>query len=459
MLQRSILVCDPDTAFLSSLTERPPPNVSFIGAKSAIEAQHKMADRSNRLAAVCINPSIAAPDALPLIRFCRLHRPATPITLLSEDPTFPPSTLDLVALHVQKVIHRPIEALKLANILIPTTVFELDKAMALSGQDQTAAGGEASLDDDEMHAIEAESFLCGSMSFFDVFVKISDKKYMKILKAKDQFDAERVGAYLKKGVRHFFIRKEAQVYFLQYCDKLTEAILNKQGLSTEVKQNQVQNLGRETSALLRSIGLSETSVHSAAKFVEYSNKLTKSLNMKDVPKLKGFIDMLKESEHCAGTSMIVSIMLNALEFRDEDVIAVISLGGFLHDVGTFMLPGNLGDKDYIDLTDEERVEYEKHPLLGAEVVSKVPMINPLVTQIVRQHHERRNRKGYPAKLGPGAIAPMAEIIGISDAFQELIARAVKTPGLDPIYEMEHTHFDNFSFQTVEGFRKAFIVKK
>src|SRR5665647_2543762 len=120
MLQRSILVCDPDAAFLSSLTERPPPNVSFLGAKTAVEAQHKLADRSNRLAAVCINPTIAAPDALPLIRFCRLHRPATPISLLSEDPAFPPASIDLAALHVQMVIHRPLEALQLANILIPT---------------------------------------------------------------------------------------------------------------------------------------------------------------------------------------------------------------------------------------------------------------------------------------------------------------------------------------------------
>ncbi|MGZ3731974.1 MAG: HD-GYP domain-containing protein, partial [Bdellovibrionota bacterium] len=390
---------------------------------------------------------------------CRAHRPATPVSLLSDDPHFPPAELDLAALHVQKVIHKPIDAIALAGLLIPTTVFELDKAIELSRKDQTDAGGTAALEDDEMHAIEAESFLCGSVSYFDVFVKLSDKKYIKILKAKDQFDVERVGSYLKKGVRHFYIRKEAQLFFLQFCDKLTEAILNKADIAPEIKQAQVQNLGRETSALLRSIGISETSVLSAVKFVEHSHKLTRSLDLKDAPKLAQFINQLKESDHCAGTSMIVSMLLEAFSFQDPEVISVISLGAFLHDVGLHMLPNNLGERDYVDLSDEEKAEFEKHPILGADLVSKVPMINPLVTQIVRQHHERRNRKGYPSKLGPGSIAPMAEIIGISDAFQELIARAVKNPDINPLAEMEQTQFDNFSFQTVEGFRKAFLVAK
>lgn len=460
MIPRSILVCDPDRAFLANLrqaSETMP--VGFLTAATATEAQHLVANRANRLAAVCLHSAIAEGGPVPLIRFCRSHRPATPISLVTDDPQFPSPEFDLEALQVQRVLRKPLDPAALVAKLIPSTVFELDKAMELSSQDRTEAGGMAEHDDGDMHPIEADSFLCGSVSYFDVYVKLGGKKYVKILKAKDNFDAERVGSYLKKGVRYFYIKKDAQVYFLQYCDKLTEAILAKPEFSTAVKQRQVSNLGRETGVLLRSIGLSESTVTSAAKFIDYTHKLTKQLNLRQQPQLAQFVDQLRESDHCAGTSMVVSALLDGLGFRDEDVISVIGLGAFLHDVGLFLLPNGLGDRDYDDLDEKDRAEFEKHPILGADAVDKITQLSPLVPQIVRQHHERRNRKGYPAKLGPGAIAPMAEIIGIADTFQELIAKSFKDPTVNPLLLMEQLHFDNFSFQTVEGFRKAFLVKK
>ncbi len=461
MLQRSILVCDTDPAFLAAIAGAPViNNVSLLGAKTAVEAQHAVANRQNRLAAICRSPAVSANrNAIPLLRFCHEHRPATPISFLSDDPDFPPSSFDLADLHIQKVLRKPLDASEIVQALVPSTIFELDKAIEVSRRDTTAAGGVAEHDDDSMHPIEAESFLCGSVSYFDVYVRLGAKRYVKVLKAKDPFDAGRVAMYLRKGVRYFYLKKEAQVYFLQYCDKLTEAILAKPTIEPEVKRRQVLSLGRETAELLKSVGVSDASVQAANKFVEHTHKLTRTLELKSLPKLAGFIEQLKESDHCAGTTMIVAVLLDALQFRDKDVIGVIALGGFLHDVGLLMLPNGLGDRNYEDLTEDERAEFERHPTLGAEEVVKLPLVSPLVAQIVRQHHERRNRKGYPAKLGPGAIAPMAEIIGIADTFQELIARAAKDSTIDPLLHMERHQFDNFSFQTVEGFRKAFLITK
>jgi HD-GYP domain-containing protein (c-di-GMP phosphodiesterase class II) len=90
---------------------------------------------------------------------------------------------------------------------------------------------------------------------------------------------------------------------------------------------------------------------------------------------------------------------------------------------------------------------------------KIPAVNPLVAQIVRQHHERRDRRGYPGKLGPGAITPVAEIVGIADSFQEFAARNKSDPDFHPLREMEKSQFDRFSLPIVEAFQKAFLLKK
>ncbi len=459
MHQRSIVVYDPDPDFFSALSKNDIPYVHFLPAKTHAEAQHFLANKQYRLASICINPGNSASELIPLIRFCHAHRPATPLTLLTDTADSLPADFDLEGLHVQRVLNKPFSPQELASKLIPSTAFELDKAIELAKGDQSAAGETAEQDDEKMHAIEAESFLCGSISYFDVYVKVSAKKYLKILKAKDQFDAERVNTYLRKGVRYFFIKKEAQIFFLQYCDKLTSAIMNRPELSTELKQRHVQNLGKETFELLRSLGLSEASMLSANKFVQFSHRLSKGLNLKTTPNLSPFFDQLKESEHGAGTVLITSLILEAMNFRDEELISTVALGSFLHDIGLYILPDKLGEREYAELSEQEKTLFEKHPILGAQAIEPIPQMNPLVLQIVRQHHERRNRKGYPGKLGPGAIVPVAEIVGIADAFQEILAGNKNIPGFDPLLEMEKSQFNSFSLPVVEAFQKAFQMQK
>ncbi len=459
MQQSLIVVCDSDPAFFSALEKSDVPHIRFLPAKSFEEAEKLIANPENRLAAVCINPGIFAAGLIPLIRFCHSHRPGTPLTLLTDPTSILPADFDLAALHVQKVLQKPLDPRQLAKELIPPSTFETGTAIHSANSADADAGETAEQDDENMHAIEAGSFLCGAISFFDVYVKLSDKKYMKILQAKDHFDAERINSYLRKGVRHFFIKKEDQASFLQYCDKLTQAIVSRPGHSAELKQRQVQNLGKETMDMLKTLGVSEESLRSASKFVAYSHQLIKSIDRKSKPGLAIFFNQLKESDHCAGTLLITSLLLEAMNFRDEDLISSIALGSFLHDIGLYMLPGKLGEAKYSELNGQERTLYERHPNLGADAIAQIPKMSPLVVQIIRQHHERRDRKGYPDKLGPGAIIPVAEVVGIADVFQEIISGKNDDPDFDPLSEIEKTQFDKFSLTVVEAFQKAFHMQK
>jgi HD-GYP domain-containing protein (c-di-GMP phosphodiesterase class II) len=119
------------------------------------------------------------------------------------------------------------------------------------------------------------------------------------------------------------------------------------------------------------------------------------------------------------------------------------------------MPAHFQDEDEDTIKDEERALYEKHPIVGADMLKGIRLINPLVPQVVAQHHERRSRHGFPYKLGPGAISPVSELIGMTDTFNQLIKKSAKDSSLDPVIEMEKKYFDNFSFQVIESFRKIF----
>lgn len=451
----AFFICDSDTAFLTALHERESPSLRIVSARNRVDAQLRLADHSQRYSAIAINANVCEPYSLPLIRFCKMHRPATPICLMGDTPESLPGPEELKAVHVQQTAVKPVAPAELISQIFPSALFDKNKLLALAST-EAKPGEEALHEDNGMHAISAESFLCGKKSFFDVYVQLRPGKYVMILKAGDDFDFERVATYLRKGVKSFFIKKEAQQYFLQYCDKLTEALLKSEKIGAKAKQDQVQNYGRETLELLKNCGVSEMNLASARRFGGFAHTLVRQVE-KQNDAIQNFLSSAAHCDHGTGTAMILALMLDAMEYRDEKVVSVVAMGGLLHDIGLLWLPEKWTEADADQFSETDRARYEEHPAQGAEILTKIPNINPLLPQVVLQHHERRDRKGFPAKLGPGFISPVSEMIGLADTFQNLMVKA-KKENFDPLRELRSQHYDKFSLNIVEGFKKAMNLK-
>lgn len=454
------MVCDQDKHFADGIAQGTPSNMEVRSANTFTQAQHLIADRQIQIAHLCINTNISDPAGLPLIRFCRTNRPVTPISIIcDEEKNDPLGEKELNELHIQSLIRKPIGPELLLNKLFPATSFNLEKDLSGIKKDLNPLGETAELTPDEMHPIEATSFLGGSKSFFDVYIKLKSNKFLKILQAQDAFDSARVEAYLKKGVTHLYISRQAQSVYLRYCDTITGILLDRKDISLEIKTSHVSNLGKETYDHLRIAGVSELSLASAKRFTEHSQKLIQQLPLKKRSELYDVVGQLGESEHTVGTVMILGIILSAKEYKDENVISVISLGGFLHDLGLLYLPEHLRDPVEAELSSEDLSLYQSHPILGYNQFLKIHGTNPMVGQVILQHHERRNKKGYPNKIGAGLIAPASELIGISDLFHELLSSSEPKGGKSPLELMEQNYFNDFSYQTIDAFRQAFLMKK
>src|SRR5207244_12872201 len=70
------------------------------------------------------------------------------------------------------------------------------------------------------------------------------------------------------------------------------------------------------------------------------------------------------------------------------------------------------------LTPEEFEVMKTHTVKGAEIVSTVPDLRPIIP-IVRSHHERWDGKGYPDNLAGEAISPLARVVALADAFDAM----------------------------------------
>lgn len=454
-----VLVCDPDTKFLDQAVKDLLGTVNLTVASDVMVAKRISSDTKKRFSALCVNASLEDPFALPLVRHFKAYRPATPIFMMVEKGKTFLSQEEQKRLHIEDAIEKPISPRDLIKKIIPVTFFEAEKLAQINAENSLDSGAEIDANMKAMHPISAESFLCGRTSFFDIYIKLGESRFLLLLKAGEAFDFSRIENYLKRGVKHFYIKREAQIFYLQYCDKLTENLLNNPNVPFSLKRDQVANLGAEAMMFLKGCGISESSLHGAERFVSFTHELIQKSEISKNPHVSDLLNNVAAMEHGGGVVFILSLLLEAEGFSDRKVIKSIAMGAMLHDIGLYQLPTALQDEDTPPSSEQDRLLFESHPKLGHDLLVGVRNISPITLQVVRQHHERRNRKGFPDKLGPGAIAPAAEMVGIADQFHRLMARKCKDPSLDVMSEIASQHYDEFSYPIMESFRKAFLAKR
>lgn len=453
----AIVVVDPDEALLGHFANASEKDlIRFLTAAGRVPAQQLIADKQHFIAGIIVSTHTCEPLGVPLLRFAKQHRPATPVYLALDEKEKDPDPDVIKGLHIAGILRKPFDRQDVTSKVFPYTYFELDRALELGKQDASPAQARLDVADGEMHAILAKDLLCGSQSFFDVYVQLASGRYVKILKAGDVFDADRVKDYLAKGVSNFYLKKEAQEVFLQYCDSLTGVLLHKASVPMDIKVAQVMNFGKETQDFLNSRGFNESTLLSAKQFVTHSEKLVKQLKPEKNPVLRRFLSHAALCEHGTGVTMMAGLMLDALGIRDEKVLNTLALAAFLHDIGLVNMPPKFLDENDRALSEEELKVFITHPIVGFEMARKIRMINPIVPATILEHHERRTGNGFPYCRGAGMISQVSEVIGIIDTFLQHLKVAGKDPTQDVVTHMRKVVYDQFSFQVMDAFDRVFL---
>ncbi|MDD5422433.1 MAG: HD-GYP domain-containing protein, partial [Candidatus Omnitrophica bacterium] len=101
----------------------------------------------------------------------------------------------------------------------------------------------------------------------------------------------------------------------------------------------------------------------------------------------------------------------------QDKIDILREGALLHDIGKLGVKEVILNKK-VKLTDEERGIIMKHPVIGENILKPVA-INKEVLDVVREHHERYDGKGYPDKLDGEHIDMLAAIVSAADSYDAM----------------------------------------
>jgi HD-GYP domain-containing protein (c-di-GMP phosphodiesterase class II) len=167
--------------------------------------------------------------------------------------------------------------------------------------------------------------------------------------------------------------------------------------------------------------------------------------------------------HMMNVGVGCGLLGKALRPDEPDLLAEIVQGGLLHDVGKRGIPQQILNKEG-RLAAEEWEAIKRHPHAGFSELTVRPETPRVVLEMIRDHHERLDGRGYPAGEADDRISFAVRICTVVDVFDAICARRPyrgPTPPLETLEIMRDgvgTQFDPDIFESWSRIVTSLIKK-
>lgn len=132
---------------------------------------------------------------------------------------------------------------------------------------------------------------------------------------------------------------------------------------------------------------------------------------------------------------ILAMMLGRECHLSSAEINILGVGGLFHDIGKSRIPDKVLLKTE-KLNHAERSMLKMHCAIGEEIGMKIGLL-PEAVNIIGQHHETMDGKGYPRGLKGAAISRLVRIVAIANRYDNLCNRLNPNDSMTPHEALSH----------------------
>ena len=133
----------------------------------------------------------------------------------------------------------------------------------------------------------------------------------------------------------------------------------------------------------------------------------------------------QSAEHARRVAAISVNLAMALRIG-EPQLSDIERGALLHNLGRLALPDEILIRKPRALSDDDRAKLRSYPLHGQAMLKNVPFL-AAANEIAVASHERYDGSGFPRGLAGDDIPLGARIVGVADAYDELVSGVGESP--------------------------------
>ncbi|MEO5971524.1 MAG: HD domain-containing phosphohydrolase [Bdellovibrionia bacterium] len=254
----------------------------------------------------------------------------------------------------------------------------------------------------------------------DIYIRLSEDKFVKIFNEGDVFKAEDLQKYtVKKGVDYFYIpREQCGEFAKRYMEELVKLLSSSS--DGQVTPTTIEQGNDVVKQLYKNLGFT--------KEVQEIAKSQALLTVKTVgksPDINAFMEKIQNlkgsylSNHSTYTAYLCCAIANVMDWTSNSTFYKLTLASLLHDI-TLDSDELAAIKSLPELEElkgkfkpEEINAYKEHPKVISEMVACMDGLPPDVDRIILQHHEFADGTGFPNKLNHKLISSLGALFIIS----------------------------------------------
>ena len=281
----------------------------------------------------------------------------------------------------------------------------------------------------------------------DIFLKMSQEKYLKVINAQDSDAKVIIEKYKAKGVKEFYIDL---IFYKHFKSEIIHSLFENVNNEVVTPEKQVQ-ITSQVLNIASDFGVTEV-------LIEGINQTFKEINadFSNKKSLNTFLDRLKNLDgtilgnHSYLLSVILMEVSKNLPWCSKEVKKNLLTAALLHDL-ELVNSGyeHLEFKALKDIPKEDKESFhfiKNHTVKLAELFSKNDEIKSDVINLILKHHESSDGHGYPRGLSAPQMSPPNHLFNVAHQFSiELFNIGFNYSKLDEVFNKLKIQFPNQTY--------------
>lgn len=264
-----------------------------------------------------------------------------------------------------------------------------------------------------------------------VFIKLSDRKYVRVFNANIKYTKKELDHLREKGVTHLFIRND-DFHIFQNAFK-RRPFLTSDGSALEDPHEAMALTHTLMQELVKELGISEAVV----KMVEGSIKHVTQVASKSDSLRELFANYHQKDDYFYDHSFLSAAVSceilsrlgeNTEDARNDIVMASLFHDGLVHNENIARV-SSMQDQRLNHFTKDEVLDYLRHPSEMADMIKEEKGVSSRATTLIRQHHERPDGQGFPLGLKDTQIDPLSRVFILAHEFVDMMDGHDYDPGM------------------------------
>ncbi len=307
------------------------------------------------------------------------------------------------------------------NEIIPlsTSTSQLTQKIAEIFKDKTNLS--FTYEEVEYKKIRTSYFLRFNKTLCDVYVQLSENKYVKILKKGDIYTRADIKKWSEKKMKYLYIENGDFEEFKDEYARTPFLVMDKD-LTPESSEEASLAAIELVHEIVKEIGVTEEVVN----LVDYTVFQVES-NLKKGSPLEDLLSKMHDrkdylNDHSYMVAYMSAQISEKMTWDTEEIRKKLATAAILHDITLdnpeLAMAVDLGLPELQKFPAESIQSYKKHPMEVAQLVKESDSedIPPNVDEILLYHHENPEGSGFPKGLNADRISALCAVFNVAHAF-------------------------------------------